>query len=664
MRVAIAVVLGGVSLAAQARAQVYEDVGKLESERGYGALQNQQVHARVMGGTLLSPGEKHVTPAKRLEPGEYKLRVSQLGEDQGGADRGALSATIINETSGTRTSHPSLVADPPRFRLDTAATLRVEIHNASKQRILIGNAAFLIKRERPPVQVLLYVPDAFAYFPNVFPDAPYGRFINDGTFHWQYYSSGDNTWGFTKTMFLQPSARGESVWRSLRAKNIQTIALSDNFYLLSHVDKQLFDVMWIRTVTPDTHHSDAEINMRAIQWAERHADEDFLAYVHVSADHDVHYHGHRTSTDKMIIEAVERLRQRLPDSLVIMAPDHGPMYQHGWKRGGRDAIGQGWGLFLDTEHIPLLALGPGVTRGHRCDKMWSTRELKELFATLPSEGRTGILAGLNCEGIDVERVVTEGFKDQLAITDRKFHYIKYNGNVPYPVYSAITGRVVRDKFLADEALFDAVGDPQNTRSIGSEQRDALLGYRALAASEHYVRFPEAHRITTRTLRFLRLSTTCSASEPITVRANAPLDLIGEPGLTLKAEANAVTVSMSPPHCFDEFSFETSGKLYHLEIGAPGQTIYLGRGFIPKSERAVLDGELALGLLYNWGSGYGDVFVQNKSRPGLYVFLEDGARAAGKRGDRAASKDNVSGDEVRRMMRSWGYMRESELTDLQ
>lgn len=125
------------------------------------------------------------------------------------------------------------------------------------------------------------------------------------------------------------------------------------------------------------------------------------------------------------------------------------------------------------------------------------------------------------------------------------------------------------------------------------------------------------------------------------------------------KAGRLTVKIEPPYCYREFSVSGLG-LSRVRISAPGSDLFLGHGFVHRRGEAVLDGENALGLLRDHRQGdLGDVFVRNRAQSGFYIFLETRPASSGGR-EAPLDAASVPAQEIRKMMRAWGYMQEAEI----
>jgi hypothetical protein len=636
--------------AGAARAEVWEALG--EDASGFAAVDSGGGHLRALGGMVIGQGGHFDLPAQHLSPGEYKLRATWNDP----TDAAQITAIVSDE------SHRVLYSGPVaalRVRVSRPSLVSVVLRNGPARAVLVTNLALLVRRARAPLQIVLYVPDACAFFPADYPTAAWAQYAPQGTFHSDVWASGDNTWSFTKTMFLWDTPDHAAMPSLVRRQAIPTAVVADNFYLLQYVDRRLFDYMWIRDVAPT---SDQEIDHRALEWVRQHRDEDFVLYTHMLSDHDT---GHRLSTDTRVRSAVDALRAVAPGALFLIVPDHGAMRDHAWYPNDA-AGGQGWGLYTDTEHVPLLAMGAGLEKGVTCDRRWSMFELRDRLARVSRSGLGPLRELLACRVPAVTEVMTEGFKDQWAITDGKFHYVRYQPGVPYPAYSMLSHQLSRDKFLKEEALF---ADAQNVRPVAGDYVEVLLRLR-LRARETLQKLGIV-RGAPRRLRLFWLSKSCQApAGAIRLRAGGGMRLSENSGAVAQAAPRGeLSVELQAPFCYREASVDLDTDVEQLEISLLGSDLFLGGGYLRRREHVTLTGANAFDTLAEWrGAGYGEVFVQNHARPGLYLFIEAreaqpaAAPVAKKPG--SGSSVNASPEEVRRMMRSWGYMRESEISDLQ
>ncbi|WP_437664792.1 sulfatase-like hydrolase/transferase [Sorangium sp. So ce1182] len=620
----------------------------------YAVLDPPAFKARALAAVVLAPGEERTFPAEDLPPGEYRARVTlTTAVDEAAA---AVVTRVLALAGGAE-------EEPRRFRVTTPGRYAIRVENRSSAPVLAGNVAFLAREARDPVQVVLLVPDAFALFAETHPTAPFGFFRGEGAYHDNLLGSGDNTLPFTNQTFVVPTAPGEPPMpEAMRQRGLFTASVSDNFYLLSYVEKRLFDYLLIVNRRAD---EDADVRDRALRFVEARRDEDFFLYVHLPAEHDVGYVNHQASMDHFLIAQLADLRRALPGAVILMMPDHGSMHRHAWGRGGKMRGGQGWGLYTDTARVPLLALGPGIEAGRTCSQRAASNDLRDHLALVGADGADPLVDFLNCESPPRDLVVREGFKGQLSVTTDRFHYIRYNPTVAYPQFSVATGESVRERFLDGEALFDMRADAENTRSVGALHPDELLALRSIAVPEISRRAGGGAGDRT-ILHFFWHSRTCEAPPaPLRVVADTPLGPAAgaERGAAIVATAAGTLATLRAPYCYNRFSLEAGEPITDLIVDAPGTDLFLGRGYLRRRERATLSGPDAVGVLNDYlGRGFGDLFVDNGARGGLYVLAEQVRGGRDARPSAARGGADVPLEEVKRMMRSWGYMKEADLFD--
>ncbi|MEZ4588512.1 MAG: sulfatase [Gemmatimonadales bacterium] len=71
---------------------------------------------------------------------------------------------------------------------------------------------------------------------------------------------------------------------------------------------------------------------------------------------------------RLLVEGLER-RGRLRETVIVIASDHGELFGEGQQ------VGHGGDLQINTVHVPLLLVGPGIARGVRVARQASLRDL-------------------------------------------------------------------------------------------------------------------------------------------------------------------------------------------------------------------------------------------------------------------------------------------------